>query len=41
MGSSLKAASGGSLSFPKPIVFRLTRVVKAPEYEIGGCVVCR
>ncbi|OMO97154.1 Zinc finger, RING/FYVE/PHD-type [Corchorus olitorius] len=25
----------------RPIVIRLTRVVKAPEVEIGGCVVCR
>jgi hypothetical protein len=25
----------------KPIVIRLTRVVKAPESEIGGCVFCR
>ncbi|XP_038904568.1 uncharacterized protein LOC120090939 isoform X2 [Benincasa hispida] len=41
VGSNSKVASGGSLSFSKPIVFRLTRVVKAPEYEIGGCVVCR
>uniref|UniRef100_A0A9I9CW33 PHD-type domain-containing protein n=1 Tax=Cucumis melo TaxID=3656 RepID=A0A9I9CW33_CUCME len=39
VGSNSKAISGGSLSFSKPIVFRLTRVVKAPEYEIGGCVI--
>ncbi|KAL3825983.1 hypothetical protein ACJIZ3_022012 [Penstemon smallii] len=25
----------------RPIIVRLTRVVKAPEYESGGCVVCR
>lgn len=25
----------------RPIILRLTRVVKAPEYEAGGCVVCR
>ncbi|XP_073297984.1 uncharacterized protein [Primulina huaijiensis] len=25
----------------KPIILRLTRVVKAPELETGGCVVCR
>lgn len=26
---------------PKPIVVRMKRVVKEPEYELGGCVVCR
>ncbi|VFQ85155.1 unnamed protein product [Cuscuta campestris] len=25
----------------RPIIIRLTRVVKAPSYESGGCVVCR
>lgn len=25
----------------RPIKIRLTRVVEAPEYETGGCVVCR
>jgi hypothetical protein len=25
----------------RPIMIRLTRVDKEPEYEIGGCVVCR
>ncbi|XP_073272223.1 uncharacterized protein [Primulina huaijiensis] len=25
----------------KPIILRLTRVVKAPEFETGGCVACR
>lgn len=25
----------------KPIIIRLTRVVKPPEVEVGGCVVCR
>ncbi|KAJ8533953.1 hypothetical protein K7X08_007277 [Anisodus acutangulus] len=24
-----------------PIMIRLTRVVKAPESEVGGCIVCR
>ncbi|CAB4314873.1 unnamed protein product [Prunus armeniaca] len=36
-----KAAAGESSNFGKPIVIRLTRVFKAPEFEIGGCVVCR
>ncbi|PQP96857.1 uncharacterized protein Pyn_28486 [Prunus yedoensis var. nudiflora] len=36
-----KAAGGESSNFGKPIVIRLTRVFKAPEFEIGGCVVCR
>lgn len=25
----------------RPIMVRLTRVDKAPDYEMGGCVVCR
>lgn len=25
----------------RPIKIRLTRVVEAPEYQTGGCVVCR
>ncbi|KAI4300142.1 hypothetical protein L6164_033553 [Bauhinia variegata] len=25
----------------RPIMIRLTRVVKSPEFEMGGCVVCR
>jgi hypothetical protein len=25
----------------RPIMIRLTRVDKEPEYEVGGCVVCR
>ncbi|KAG8649279.1 uncharacterized protein LOC110607443 isoform X2 [Manihot esculenta] len=28
-------------NFARPIVIRLTRVVKPPEYEVGGCVFCR
>ncbi|CAK7333833.1 unnamed protein product [Dovyalis caffra] len=28
-------------NFARPIVIRLTRVVKTPEYDVGGCVVCR
>ncbi|CAN6715829.1 unnamed protein product [Malus baccata var. baccata] len=36
-----KAAAGESSNFGRPIVIRLTRVFNAPEYEIGGCVVCR
>ncbi|KAK4801377.1 hypothetical protein SAY86_021864 [Trapa natans] len=35
-----KMISGDS-SLAKPIVIRLTRVVKEPEYEIGGCAICR
>ncbi|KAJ7977090.1 Chromodomain-helicase-DNA-binding protein 4 [Quillaja saponaria] len=30
-----------SSSTARPIMIRLTRVVKAPEFEMGGCVVCR
>lgn len=33
-----KATSGDA---SRPIIIRLTRVVKAPEAEVGGCVVCR
>ncbi|KAL4309092.1 hypothetical protein GQ457_01G017570 [Hibiscus cannabinus] len=40
-GSGRKAVSGEASSTARPIVIRLTRVVKAPEFEIGGCVVCR
>lgn len=36
-----KTACGESSNMSRPIVIRLTRVVKAPEFEIGGCVVCR
>ncbi|KAF8397526.1 hypothetical protein HHK36_016444 [Tetracentron sinense] len=36
-----KASSGESSNAVRPITIRLTRVVKAPETEIGGCVVCR
>ncbi|GKV30038.1 hypothetical protein SLEP1_g38903 [Rubroshorea leprosula] len=40
-GSGRKAVSGESPSMSRPIFLRLSRVVKAPEFEIGGCVVCR
>ncbi|XP_022767502.1 uncharacterized protein LOC111311919 isoform X2 [Durio zibethinus] len=40
-GPGRKAVSGEASSLARPIVIRLTRVVKAPEFEIGGCVVCR
>ncbi|KAB1669206.1 hypothetical protein ES319_1Z066200v1 [Gossypium barbadense] len=40
-GSSRKAVAGEASSTARPIVIRLTRVVKSPEFEIGGCVVCR
>ncbi|KAF4385340.1 hypothetical protein G4B88_026623 [Cannabis sativa] len=36
-----KTAAGEPSSISRPIVIRLTRVVKAPEIQIGGCVVCR
>lgn len=36
-----KTAAGESSNIARPIVIRLTRVVKAPGFEIGGCVVCR
>ncbi|XP_021289583.1 uncharacterized protein LOC110420553 isoform X2 [Herrania umbratica] len=35
-GPGRKAASGA-----RPILIRLKRVVKAPEFEIGGCAICR
>ncbi|XVF55320.1 hypothetical protein PTKIN_Ptkin06aG0027800 [Pterospermum kingtungense] len=35
-----KSVSGEASSIKRPIMIRLTRVVKAPEFEIGGCVVC-
>jgi hypothetical protein len=34
-----KLGHGGN--FARPIVIRLTRVVKTPEYDVGGCAVCR
>ncbi|KAJ9186226.1 hypothetical protein P3X46_005753 [Hevea brasiliensis] len=34
-----KFEHGGNIT--RPIVIRLTRVVKTPEYEVGGCVFCR
>ncbi|PWA99123.1 zinc finger, PHD-type [Artemisia annua] len=37
IGSGRKAAAAES----RPIVLRLSRVVKAREYEAGGCVICR
>lgn len=33
--------AGESLIMGRPIKIRLTRVVEAPEYQTGGCVVCR
>ncbi|KAH7519154.1 hypothetical protein FEM48_Zijuj08G0005600 [Ziziphus jujuba var. spinosa] len=36
-----KTAAGESSNIARPIVIRLTRVVKAPGFDIGGCVVCR
>ncbi|GJS27809.1 zinc finger, PHD-type containing protein [Tanacetum coccineum] len=36
IGSGRKAAAAES----RPIVIRLSRVVKAREYEAGGCVIC-
>ncbi|EOA26575.1 hypothetical protein CARUB_v10022635mg [Capsella rubella] len=39
--SSKKATATDPSGNFKPIVIRLTRVVKAPESEIGGCVFCR
>lgn len=36
-----KTAAGESTNIARPIVIRLTRVVKAPGFDIGGCVVCR
>ncbi|XP_039068014.1 uncharacterized protein LOC120214103 [Hibiscus syriacus] len=40
-GLGRKDASGEASRIVRPIVIRLTRVVKAPEFEIGGCAVCR
>ncbi|XP_050380115.1 uncharacterized protein LOC126797523 isoform X2 [Argentina anserina] len=39
--NACKTAAGGSSSIARPIVIRLTREFKAPEIEIGGCVLCR
>ena len=39
--SSKKATGTGPSGNSKPILIRLSRVVKAPESEIGGCVFCR
>ncbi|GFZ02301.1 acyl-CoA N-acyltransferase with RING/FYVE/PHD-type zinc finger domain-containing protein [Actinidia rufa] len=39
-GSGRRCA-GESSNLGGPIIIRLTRVVKAPESETGGCVVCR
>ncbi|KAJ4971268.1 hypothetical protein NE237_004367 [Protea cynaroides] len=36
-----RSASIGESSTVKPITIRLTRVVRAPATEIGGCAVCR
>ncbi|XP_010260093.1 PREDICTED: uncharacterized protein LOC104599305 [Nelumbo nucifera] len=40
-GPGRKTGCGESSSAARPITIRLTRVVKAPAAEIGGCVVCR
>ncbi|XWS67025.1 hypothetical protein CRYUN_Cryun05aG0250900 [Craigia yunnanensis] len=40
-GPGRKAVLREASSMARPIVIRLTRVVKAPEFEIGGCAVCR
>ncbi|KAK9290195.1 hypothetical protein L1049_008361 [Liquidambar formosana] len=40
-GPGRKAAAGESSGISRPLIIRLTRVVKAPEAETGGCVVCR
>lgn len=39
--SSKKATATGPSGNSKSILIRLSRVVKAPESEIGGCVFCR
>lgn len=39
--SSKKATATDPSGNARPIVIRLSRVVKAPESEIGGCVFCR
>ncbi|GKV05784.1 hypothetical protein SLEP1_g17751 [Rubroshorea leprosula] len=36
-----KFGSGQSPNMSRPIFIRLTRVVKAPEFQIGGCAICR
>lgn len=40
-GFGRKAVAGEGSSIARPMVIRLTRVVKAPEFQVGGCVVCR
>ncbi|TKY52827.1 Increased DNA methylation 1 [Spatholobus suberectus] len=35
------AVNGRESSIVRPIMIRLTRVDKTPEFEMGGCVVCR
>nr|KYP74110.1 Chromodomain-helicase-DNA-binding protein 4 [Cajanus cajan] len=35
------AGNGRESSIVRPIMIRLTRVDKTPEFEMGGCVVCR
>uniref|UniRef100_A0A7N0RHM4 PHD-type domain-containing protein n=1 Tax=Kalanchoe fedtschenkoi TaxID=63787 RepID=A0A7N0RHM4_KALFE len=40
-GTGRKTAAGDPSTVPKSLVIRLNRVVKAPELESGGCVVCR
>jgi len=39
--SSKKATTTDPSGNARPIVIRLSRVVKAPESDIGGCVFCR
>ncbi|XP_057969865.1 uncharacterized protein LOC131159172 isoform X2 [Malania oleifera] len=41
VGPGRTIAAGESSNIGRPIVIRLTRVVKAPETQIGGCAVCR
>ncbi|KAL6998315.1 hypothetical protein U1Q18_008440 [Sarracenia purpurea var. burkii] len=36
-----RRCAGESSNMGRPIIIRLTRVVKTPESETGGCVVCR
>lgn len=38
---SCRKISSGDSNAARPIMIRLTRVVKEPEVDIGGCCVCR
>ncbi|GMI71331.1 hypothetical protein HRI_000802400 [Hibiscus trionum] len=40
-GLGRKDISGEASRIARPIELRLTRIVTAPEFEIGGCAVCR